>query len=344
MRLLLVGDPHVTADELTDSQALLDGVFALYGQLEPDMVVFMGDLHHNHALVRVEVTDFWLRNLSRFPAHKVAVILGNHDRPNDASSEAHALQAYRKLCTVVDQPTWLFEDFGKPHVLAMPYYHSKEDFVNEHMEESKPIAPLVTLCHQTFDGSKYENGFYAPDGLDPRILGAPRVISGHIHTAQTITWEGGYVQYIGSPRWRSISDANEAKSVVLYDTVQDTFTLFDTSEWCSPIGKAAITNLSQIDNIPFVSNPKARLHVDVVGQKAEVEVQIVAIKNRLSRAKLRPVYTDQSNKKLAAAESEGVFNALRKYMASYKPQFGTKPDLLESMIVNRLSLGEQNVK
>ena len=332
MRLLLVGDPHVTVEELGDAQGLLDGVHALYGQLGPDKVIFMGDLHHNHAVTRVEVTDFWLRNLARFPKDKLVLILGNHDRPNDASSTAHALQAYHSLAAVVSGVQSLGEG-----VFVAPYFHSRGDLVESMQQFNKSVK--VLLCHQTFDGSRYENGFFAPDGLDPRLLGIQRVISGHIHTSQALNWEEGYVQYIGSPRWRSISDANVNKSVVLYDTETDIFQGFDTQNWCSPIGKATLSNVKELDTVSFVRNPKARLHLDVVGAKVEVEVQTALIKAQVPRAKIRPVYTDQSNKRLSVTESEGVFNALRRYVAAFRPTYGTPASVLQDMVVRRLNAG-----
>ena len=56
LRLLIVGDPHVTVEELGDCQ----GLMALIDQtLEADPtidhVVFLGDLHHNHRLIDVDV-------------------------------------------------------------------------------------------------------------------------------------------------------------------------------------------------------------------------------------------------------------------------------------------------
>jgi DNA repair exonuclease SbcCD nuclease subunit len=331
MRLLLVGDPHVTVEELSDAQGLLDGVHALYGQLGPDYVIFMGDLHHNHAVTRVEVTDFWLRNLARFPKDRVVLLLGNHDRPNDASSTAHALQAYAGLARVVSRVCHLGGG-----IYAAPYFHQKSDLVESMQQFNKSVKFL--LCHQTFDGSRYENGFFAPDGLDPRILGIGRVVSGHIHTGQVLNWEDGYVHYIGSPRWRSISDANVNKCVVLWDTDDDTCQSFDTQHWCSPIGKATLTNVNELDKVPFVDNLKSRLHLDLVGPKAEVEVQAKLVKAQVPRAKVRPVYTDQSNKKLKVAESEGIHNALRRYVASFKPTHGTPTAVLHEMVVRRLNV------
>lgn len=336
MKLLLVGDPHVTVEELDDSQALLDGVFGLYSRLAPDKVILLGDLHHNHALVRVEVTDFWLKNLSRFNKDKVVLILGNHDRPNDSSSVAHALQSYTNIAQVIDKTTY----WPEAKIALAPYKHDKEDLVNDICSLQKLGKEIkVLVCHQTFDGSKYENGFYAPDGLDARLLGVKSIVSGHIHTRMNIGWEDGFVSYIGSPRWRSISDANETKAVVLYDTEAGTFQYFDTSEWCSPISKASITNVNELSSIKFIDNERTRFYIDVVGAKANVEVEVKNIKSKLVKAKIRPVYTDQNSSKLAVTESEGVVNALRRYIKGYKSIHGTSNEMLSDMVARRLKIG-----
>lgn len=331
MRLLLVGDPHVTVEELADAQGLLDGVHALYAQLRPDYVIFMGDLHHNHAVTRVEVTDFWLRNLARFDKDRVVLILGNHDRPNDAASTAHALQSYANISRVVGKVEHLGEG-----VYVAPYFHSRGDLVESMQQFNKSVK--VLLCHQTFDGSRYENGFFAPDGLDPRLLGIERVISGHIHTHQVLHWEDGFVHYVGSPRWRSVSDANVPKFVTMYDTEENTFQDYNTEGWCSPIGKATLTNVNELENVPFIKNPRARLHLDMVGPKADIEVQTALVKQKVPKAKIRQVFTDQSNKKLSVTESEGVFNALRRYVAGFKPLHGTPTAVLQDMVVRRLNV------
>lgn len=341
MRLLLVGDPHVTVEELGDSQALLDGVLALDKEHKPDFVVFMGDMHHNHALVRVEVTDFWLRNLTRFEnsAKRVVLLLGNHDRPNDVSSSAHALQPYESVSRVISKLQYLEADQCKPSTVVAPYYHDKDQFTKDILEfPAKGLAIETLLCHQTFDGSVYENGFYAPDGADPVLVGVPKVISGHIHTKQVINWPGGSVHYIGSPRWRTVSDANENKAVVLYDTTTGDMTSFQTCHWCSPISKAIVTCADDLDSskIPFANLSHTRLHLDIAATSNQMEALVGKVCQTYPRAKIRPIATD-SKKMAVVSESEGVFEALRRFVGSYKPPFGTPSEVLQAMIAKRVA-------
>lgn len=333
MRLLLVGDPHVTVEELDDAQALMDYVCQTAAATLPDGIVLLGDLHHNHALVRVEVTDFWLRNLARLSAIcPTYAIVGNHDRPNDQSSSAHALQPYKNICTVVDRPLRL-----DGSVVLLPFYHDNQVMVEE-------VAKLglkddgVLVCHQTFDGSMYDNGFYAPDGVDPVLIGVPLVISGHIHTAQRLDWASGQVYYVGSPRWRTLSDANVPKNIALWNTVTRAFSPFNTAKVCSPISKATVSCLADLDKVPFGGVPNARFHIDIVGTEASVEELTKEVKTRWPKAKVRAILSDRSNRANRVTESEGVGQALRRFVEGYKPPFGTPIDVLRNMVAQRLQI------
>lgn len=331
MKILLIGDMHVTVEELADSQALMNGVLGLVDEHDPDAVVFLGDQHHNHAIVRVEVTDFWLKNLKRLnglngPPY---LILGNHDRPNDAATSAHALQPYQHLAHVVDRPHLLHPD----GIWLLPYFHDREAMA----KEAQSLTPKkAAVCHQTFDGSKYENGFYAPDGIDPALVGFPFVISGHIHTMQEVHWSGGLVRYIGSPRWRTLSDANVSKCVALWDTDTNETALFDTSEWCSPISESTVDNSTDLTKVPFAQNPTTRHHFDAVAPKVEIDELVGKLKLTFPRCRVRPFPTDTSGPRNKVSETEGVFNALRRFIDTYKPPHGTDPTLLRKLIAERL--------
>src|SRR5882757_792955 len=107
---------HVTVEELADSQALIDYILQLADEHNPEHIVFLGDQHHNHAVVRVEVLDFWVQNLKKFK-HPVIMLIGNHDMSHDASVSAHAL---RYGCTVIEGAATV-ED-----VRLVSYCHTQE--------------------------------------------------------------------------------------------------------------------------------------------------------------------------------------------------------------------------
>jgi metallophosphoesterase superfamily enzyme len=57
-------------------------------------VWFLGDLHHTHAWVHVDVQAFWLKWLQRLASESWSILVGNHDQ---APSGNHALQWYESL-------------------------------------------------------------------------------------------------------------------------------------------------------------------------------------------------------------------------------------------------------
>jgi len=46
------------------------------------------------------------------------------------------------------------------------------------------LYPVRCLCHQTFDGAKFSEGFYTTDGIDSSLIKTDLIISGHIHIEQ----------------------------------------------------------------------------------------------------------------------------------------------------------------
>lgn len=340
MKLLLVGDPHVTVSELQDAQNLLNGVYDTFVEQKPDHVVFMGDLHHNHNVVRIEVIDFWLRNLERFKG-KAVVMVGNHDMSNDASEKSHALQSYRGVAQVVDDVYSL----GKG-VFVLPYIHSRERFVEtanliyKNAEKDFGFKPTTLLCHQTFDGCQYDNGFYAPDGVSPDLIPFKNVISGHIHTAQVLVKGDQTVTYIGSPRWRTMDDANKKKVVVLYNTDSMTGMDFDTSKWCSPMSSATLTGDYSLEDVMFVNNPRTRYYIDIVGNKSQVSEVCETVVAHLPNAKIRPIYTDRGRNDTVVSEARGIAESLKMYTDHFKAQHGTASSTLYEMVQQRVLNGK----
>ena len=206
MKQLLVGDPHVQVSNLKDSEKLFEYILGTAKKFNVDRITLLGDLYHNHALKRVEVEDFWRLWLKKLSASfQTVVLMGNHDMANqkdplskDALS-VHADPSNPNLI-IVTKPNSI------GHILYMPYMDNREEFVNT----VNAIPGINNLtCHQTFDGTRYENGFYDPNGIDANLINIPEINSGHIHMESTY----GKVWYPGTAKWDTASDANQPKSI-----------------------------------------------------------------------------------------------------------------------------------
>ena len=209
---MLVGDPHVRVQNMAESERLLGFVKAQAKSHGADAVVFMGDLFHNHAVLRMEVVQFWQRWATSFGDINFVCIVGNHDQAGSRQAErsGSALDTIKGLSEgvmVFDQCGLLFDSIG-----IVPYVSCEETFLEECHRVFEMGGKKTLLCHQTFSGAHY-GAMYAPDGFDSEKVPQASIISGHIHSAQRF----GKVWYPGTPRWEGLADANLEKSIYVLD-------------------------------------------------------------------------------------------------------------------------------
>lgn len=311
-KLLLIGDAHVTVEELVDSQVLLDLVLKSANEHRPDRVVFLGDQHHSHALVRVEVLDFWTKNIQKLEeaGHKVLMLVGNHDRSHDVNLDSNTL---KYGCTVIEKPTDL------DGVRYIPWMADHDKFI-----AAAQNAPVV-ICHQTFDGAKYENGFYAKDGIDSKKIGA-FLISGHIHTPAKF----GNVWYPGAPRWRILTDANTERAIHLLDLSKAMTSIAIPTDACSIL--RFIEDREGIGAEAPNSKPSDRTIVAIHGSQE----YITSRKSVWSAcgARVTTFVTQTANAKVK--ESDGVHIALQKHVEAFKSPNNTPREVLIKMVQERI--------
>lgn len=290
MRRLEVGDPHVTAANLTESEALLQFVLDTAFLHKVDQIDLAGDLFDNHAVIRMEVLIFWLKWLDVLSTHfKTVVRVGNHDQLFHGSS-MHALEVFklfnRPNLVIVDKPL-LQNDLA-----YMPYVHNNEEFVSE-ANKLYDLGGRTLLCHGEFEGSQYENGFYAPNGIKPELLKFNQIISGHVHKESKF----GKVFHPGTARWLKSSDANQRKGLWIIKNDPDTGdileeTFVDTSNVCTPIYKL---EWKQGQEMPQISQ-NGKITVELVGNSDWISEQVKLLKGKVSiqrtiTDKLRPKKT-----------------------------------------------------
>lgn len=337
MKALLVGDPHVVGSELDDAKALLKLVVDTAHAHAPDAICFMGDLHHNHRLIDVDVMAFWLDQLQALnQCWRTIAIRGNHDMTGDASNPNHALLAYKRICDVVDSPRY----FGsKDAFFAVPYMAKPEDFYRAIDKVSTPNI----LCHQTFNGAMYENGFYAAgdaDAIDPTRYPQLNFISGHIHRPQKF----GNVTYIGAPRWRSVADANTKRGLVLVDLDPDkppeVLTIVDTSKVCRPLWLFTLTEEGGLQapgwegEVGPTWGPEfGRIVIDICGSPEFIRKSTPEWKALGARIRTFPTRVEKAQ----VRESQGIRNALADYLNSFAPIYGTSQDELRELCKQRLA-------
>ena len=246
MKILYVGDMHVVPEDIEECQRLLDFVFE-FAKEQQAQVVFLGDQHHTHSIVRIEVMRFWYENFKRFQTlkKKTIALVGNHDLSHSLHPQEHSMVPYKDLIQVVDSLFW----DETTRILYAPYYASSEKFLEEVTKFKQQNPEYHTLvCHQTFSGAQYENGFYAKESIELDQVPYSQIISGHIHSTNQI----GKLLYVGSPRWKTFADANIDKSLFLIDHAEDGsiqhITKISTAPFCKKIVVVSEKELESLEN------------------------------------------------------------------------------------------------
>jgi len=263
MRFLFVGDPHARVSNLDEMQKLVDFLCTMTVRDRFDFIFLAGDLFNDHAVVRLEVAQFWRDSLKKLASSykQVIILVGNHDMAGSKQMErginsldlvAEGIQGVKLVGTP-------FASFGKGEVAFLPYYSNEEEFLSAAEMLYKEGGTRVLLCHQTFNGAMYDNGFYAPGGFDVDKVPQKHVISGHIHTAQ----EFGKVWYPGTARWENRNDANQEKGVwdviVTDEGVQKT--LIPTKDVVTPIIELIIKEGEATPDLPQFG----KVYVELIG-------------------------------------------------------------------------------
>lgn len=326
-RYLFVGDPHAEVHDLADCLALARYIIKLARNLKAT-IVLAGDLYHTHAIIHSEVQLFWYNfyEACRKTGIRVITIKGNHDAPGTEGSKATALIAHVEQCTAV-----LYGPHVEGGVLFCPYTSGAQL-----VEWSAAHSQCKTLfCHQTFDGSVYENGFFAGDGVDPNLITQDMIISGHIHTPQAF----GKVWYPGAPRWRTLSDANVQRAAWLLEFDESGRLVgkkaYDTGAACRRILQATDTPAAPLDPETVLadsSRAKDVYHVTITGPRAWIAQRRPLFE---PFARVKTVCTD-ARAAARVKESEGVGVAFGKWLDAFEPRHGTAKPVLKKLVEERL--------
>lgn len=310
MKILRIGDPHVRPSNIEESFKVMEFACHLAGRHAVDRIEILGDLFHTHAIVRIEVLEFWkhwfdvLTEMRQADHIETVVLVGNHDMTGDHNSTSHAMSVFAPWSMspkIIDKPT-VMGLYG-----YLPYQHSLERYT-ESVRELASAGAKTLVCHQTITGSQYENGFYAPDGIDPAYIPFDLIFSGHIHKRQIITAGTKTIIYPGTSRWESVSDANEEKGLWIYEHDDQTAKLlksefFSTAGICKPI--LSVTWEQERGEMPDLPNLEdIRLHIELIGTSDWIKEQK---KKFLGRASIKAKITDSKSASRKAGDNIAHF-------------------------------------
>ena len=280
-RILRVGDPHAKVNNLEEMGRMFDFIEEILVKNPVSRIEILGDLFHTHAVLRLEVQEFWAKQLDRLSrGHLVIVLVGNHDMSGNYNSTFSALSLFKDMrphnLHIVDEPRMFNSTYG-----YLPYIHDHKQFIDA-ANGLADNGAKVLVCHQTIQGSRYESGFYASDGVPTGDWSARfnHIISGHIHSEQSFE----NVIYPGTARWDGIVDANTKKGIWIHTHESPTGKIintefFSTENVCSPLRSITWTE-GEPGPTPWGDNDRVTL--ELVGSSEWVSKQKASFKGKAS--------------------------------------------------------------
>lgn len=306
MNLLLIGDMHVRKENIEESEKVIDWINNLKKQFNAKPV-FMGDQHDTMSIVRTEVIDFWDRAYKKIGINQSYSIEGNHDLCS--TGKTSAMTAHNQVTKVI---TKLENNFITTKVGAIGYVRDNNSFIERSLELYREGVRYI-LCHAEFYGAKYENGFYAPHGINLDELPEDLYfISGHIHKKQEIVnVKNGKpaVFYVGTPRMLTKSDIGENKGVTVFNTETFTFLFMPTPE---DVAEPLVSyTIKEGDELPEIKN-SSKVFVDITGSNDFVKEMC---KKMPTSVKVRTIIKDPV-KEILIKESDGISVAFLRFVNS----------------------------
>jgi DNA repair exonuclease SbcCD nuclease subunit len=263
--VLLVGDPHLKVSKIEDAKEFLEKLLDVVSTKKYDKVVILGDLFDTFAVIRSEVLSLWYGFITSASSilgkENLILLVGNHDYAG-AKGGTHALEPFKNISTVIDDIDVI--KVGGLNCYFIPFKRDNQEFESVVSE----MNGSVLFCHQSFNGAKFENGFYDPHGANPEsVAHFKKVISGHIHSEQTV---GDNIYYPGTPFQHSFGEAGQQKSVVVVEIGKNEVSIVDKVNLDMP--KFHVLKFDSVADIkiPKEFNPRDSYKIVASGSPQEI--------------------------------------------------------------------------
>lgn len=207
MKIITIGDPHFKVDNIPEVELFVDKLLELCEAESPDLIVCLGDILHTHERVHVtplnKAYDFIKKLRDVAPTY---VLVGNHDYIQNQQflTTNHWMNGMKDWegVTIVDNViTATLSDVVLTFVPYVPPGRFIEALDSGDYDWK---SSDIIFAHQEFYGCKM-GAILSVEG-DKWDDSYPQVISGHVHSKQTI---GKNIYYTGSAMQNAFGESEE---------------------------------------------------------------------------------------------------------------------------------------
>jgi DNA repair exonuclease SbcCD nuclease subunit len=248
-KLIHFSDLHIRLFKDHDLyKTILETAIEQWRELEPDRIVFTGDLVHSKNQMTPELIEMvrWLLTECSFIA-KTVIIPGNHDFLVNNTERLDALtpiiNSLRNEDIVYYRDRGVYEDEN----ISWCVYSQYQGNIPPDLTESK--GRRIGLFHGPIQGMKTDLGFdFGEEAYDvEKFDGLEAVLCGDIHKRQEFKFKTGKGYMIGSPIQQNIGESIGRHGYGIYDVESKDYTYVDLDN-PKPFLKFSIKSFEDIES------------------------------------------------------------------------------------------------
>lgn len=306
MNILIVGDLHLQISKFTEAQKCLDEILSLVDEHKPNELVILGDVFHNHAILRSELLSTFQSFLTQIKTRKVftKILVGNHDqyKPTDAKyTSLDTFKHFSQYVQIIDKPTIL------GNTTYFPFLNKDQ----LHLLKDPALANDIFFLHQSINSFSYGHTDVQNE-IDRDQIKASIIISGHIHKAQ----HRDNVLYVGTPYASSADDIDEVKGYWLLNTDDLKPTFIPSS---LPQYKSIKLKVEDLPTLPSLLDSQDHVYyVYIEGIKKEI-LHYLASSDFLDLSqkyniRVKSTFTDQHKEREISIKTNKTMEIVQQYL------------------------------
>lgn len=262
MKIIAIGDPHFRTDNIPEVDMFMDKLKLLCNSEKPNFIVVLGDLLHTHErLHTIPLNKAYDLVSSLRDIAPTLVLVGNHDMISNQQflTQNHWMGAMKEWRNVEIVDTIIKKEIDGYKFVFCPYVSPGR------FEEALNVAGEwkdadCIFAHQEFAGCKM-GAIVSVDG-DKWPENYPEVVSGHIHSRQTIQKN---IYYTGSAMQHAFGESDRNIIAVLtWETPGERYTVREL-DLELPRKKIIYTDIQAIEEyVPVETEDKVKITVSGV--------------------------------------------------------------------------------
>lgn len=259
-----VGDPHFRTDNIQEVEMFIEAMIKLCNEVKPNLIVILGDLLHTHERLHTMALNkalFFIDQMRKISP--TIVLVGNHDLVSNQEflTTNHWMNSMKEWDNVTIVDTTIQKTINDHLFTFVPYVYPGrfEEALNytQNWKESTAI-----FAHQEFYGCKM--GAIVSSEGDKWSLNLPNVVSGHIHSNQTI----GNIYYCGSSLQHAFGESD--RNIIPVFTWKNNSNKYELKEvdLGLPRKKIIYKDISEIENLN-IEQKDDKIKLSISGKQEE---------------------------------------------------------------------------